>query len=297
VWRRALWVLVLLTRSFPSFPGRWRVIGLLWRHRQALSALPPFQVSVGHLPGYIVEYGADESFGVYVDGLSRRSAHHGLPALLQPGDTVLDIGASIGHTTVSYAVAVGPSGRVHAFEPSPDVLPRLRTNVQRNGLTNIDIYAVAVSDREGTVDFHMPGDGSSALSSMRPLLHREARRVRVPSLTIDSLLPRIGRVSFVKIDVEGAELLVLRGMRGLIERDRPAIMTEVTDDWLGALGGSAQAVCDLLRAAQYVLYKASSEGLSELGTPPREQFELLALPRERAMPSPVVPSEVPSRQP
>jgi hypothetical protein len=83
----------------------------------------------------------------------------------------------------------------------------------------------------------MPCDGNSALSSIQPLGNRETQLVRVPSPT-HRFVAAAPRRRIVRQDRRRrAELLVLRGMRGLIEHDRAIIMAEVTDEWLSALGG------------------------------------------------------------
>jgi hypothetical protein len=114
------------------------------------------------------------------------------------------------------------------------------------------------------------------------------------------LLPRLGAVSFVKIDVEGPSCSSCAAcadyMRGLIEHDRAIIMAEVTDEWLSALGGSARAVGDLLCPVQCVLYAVSSQGLSALESPPREQVELVAFPAERALPARAKPRREEARE-
>jgi FkbM family methyltransferase len=279
--REVFRALVGLTRNIEHFPGRWRVVAFLHKHCRTLDDLPPFKVEVA--PRHFVAYHASDNCGVFVEGLSRQPGHGGIRPLLRAGDTVLDIGANIGHTTVSYAACVGPLGQVHAFEPCPHLTAHLRENVSRNRLTNVQLHPVVVSDNDGTTDFHVALDGASALSSLRPLEGRATRLVSVPCVTIDSLLPSLGTVSFVKIDVEGAELRVLQGMRKLIKRDKPLIQAEVTEAWMRELGGSAEGVRELLTDSDYILFVAVPEGFERMIGLPHGQFELLAVPSTRAV--------------
>lgn len=243
-----------------------------------MSNLPPYVVEVAS--GCRVRYWPSVSFDVYVEGITRRKKGP-RPTFVEPGDTVLDIGANVGHTVVSYAVLVGAEGHVHAFEASPSILPFLEENVRQNGLTTVTIHPIAVSDFVGCVRFNVATNGGSALSSIRELDNVKTQAVEVPCATVDSMLHLFKRVAFVKIDVEGAELQVVRGMQQLIERDRPLLKVETTDEWIRALGGTAAELCALLTERNYKLHSLGEGGVTALETIPTHQFELLAVPSER----------------
>ncbi len=126
-----------------------------------------------------------------------------------PGDTCLDIGANVGAITVAMADAVGPSGKVYAFEPGPGIFDRLRRNIGLNpGLEKIvDMVNLGVSDRSGILYWNesvvWPGNAS--------LLSPDGIEVNV--VTIDEYFAAVDMsgLKFVKIDVEGMEYEVLKG--------------------------------------------------------------------------------------
>lgn len=147
-----------------------------------------------------------------------------------------------------------------------------------NMCSNVTVWTQAVADHHGAITFSVPIGTNSAWASVRDLGTDKSIRVDVPCLTIDSILERLPPVRFVKIDVEGAEQMVLSGMDALIRRDKPFIALELSDAWLRELGSSAQAVCDLLRNSGYSLHKIGTDGVTELHEAPRSQIDMLCVP-------------------
>ena len=132
---------------------------------------------------------------------------------VRPGDVVFDVGANVGAYTMLFAHWVGDQGRVFAFEPAPAPLSGLRRLLDANGLTSrVTASAAAVSDKEAEAVFITHADGSSRL-----VQHASPATVNVSTVTVDTVCRR-ERVSprLLKIDVEGAELEVLRGARDTI---------------------------------------------------------------------------------
>jgi FkbM family methyltransferase len=152
---------------------------------------------------------------------------------LLPGcEIVFDVGA---HTGI-YSLLAGlesPERRVFAFEPVPETAERLRRNLTGNGLTNVHPVESAVSDRDGTLDLHIPPGVSLPLgASARPDFRRPGRRIQVPSITLDTFVQQqaIPRVDLIKIDTEATEPQVLAGARRLLARDQPIVICEVLRD-------------------------------------------------------------------
>ncbi len=131
--------------------------------------------------------------------------------VVRPGMVAVDVGANLGYYTVLMAEAVGPTGRVLAFEPNPAIAELLRRTVAVNGhdaTTQVD--ARAASDVSGQdVRFHMPA-GQPMNATMVAADQGAADWVRATTVALDDVLP--ARVDFMKIDVEGAEYLVWRGL-------------------------------------------------------------------------------------
>jgi FkbM family methyltransferase len=152
-----------------------------------------------------------------------------LPELVRPGDVAVDVGAHRGVYTYHLARIVGPSGHVVAYEPQPAMADYLRA-ASRRGLLGrrVDLRARALSDREGTAVLSVPVEDGHRVIGQATLrdVGSGAEEHEVPMVTLDSE-PMPGRVAFMKIDVEGHELALLRGARALLGRDAPTLLVEV----------------------------------------------------------------------
>lgn len=141
---------------------------------------------------------------------------------LRPGMVVLDIGAHLGYYTRIFSRLVGKSGRVFAFEPCPENIPVLRYNLSRAQYCNVKIIEKAVSAENGKATlFIAPGH---SMHSLNAGYTPEQGRVTVDTIALDKFMPlnQIDQVDFIKIDVEGAEPLVLKGMRQIV-RNSPGL--------------------------------------------------------------------------
>lgn len=131
--------------------------------------------------------------------------------LLNPGDTFVDVGANVGWYTLLAAKIVGAQGRVIAFEPEPRSFGYLKENVALNGLSNVTLVPKALLDKDGTITFfvHQSNKGahSVAKSADRP------SAIEVEAVTFDGYAKTLGGpIHLIKIDTEGAECHILKGM-------------------------------------------------------------------------------------
>ena len=133
-----------------------------------------------------------------------------LRATLRPGATFVDVGANIGFHTVLAAQLVGPAGRVVAIEPSPWALDLLRANLWRSGAA-ATVLPAAAAEASGKVRLAAAPDHHSGA---RLAEHGE---IEVEAARLDDLIPDLV-VDVLKVDVGGAEPLVLRGASELVER-------------------------------------------------------------------------------
>jgi FkbM family methyltransferase len=136
----------------------------------------------------------------------------------KPGEVVVDVGAHIGLYTLNAARAVGPNGKVIAFEPDPQSFAILKENIALNHLDNVIAINAAVSDTSGKKSFYACTDPS--LSGFELQSEARLREVRtVNAVTLDEILRSYGinDVNWIKIDVEGAELKVLEGGRRFLQ--------------------------------------------------------------------------------
>lgn len=157
---------------------------------------------------------------------------------LRPGGTFIDVGANHGYFSVLAAQIVGPGGRVVAFEPNPAVFDQLCDHVARNALTNVTAERLALADVDGPTELFLSACATnSGLSSIAPEADgfargsfRRDRRIAVSAMTFDRWRTARGldRIDLMKVDVEGAEAAVLRGMRQTLATMPPAaIICEV----------------------------------------------------------------------
>jgi FkbM family methyltransferase len=132
---------------------------------------------------------------------------------LAPGMVVVDVGAHIGYFTVLASRHVGPSGRVHAVEPSEENLWYLRENIARNGLTNVTVHPVAAGSAHGKREFHV----TEASDSHGFYNHPHAATLQTIEMEQAPLSDLVtGHVDLLKIDVEGAEIEVLSGIGSML---------------------------------------------------------------------------------
>lgn len=170
--------------------------------------------------------------------------------VLSPGMTVFDVGANFGYYTVLFGMGVGAGGRVIAIEPVPTTASFLKDTVALNGYAGFTqvVEAAATANAGRQLHLLMPHNepkNATIVGDAHP------NAITVPSCTIDQLAAGLDRVDLVKIDVEGAEIDVVAGMRETIERHRPSILLEYNAaryaDPLGFLEG-------LLRTYRQVNY-------------------------------------------
>jgi FkbM family methyltransferase len=149
----------------------------------------------------------------------------------RPGTVAVDIGAHVGIFTIPLARAVGTDGAVWAFEPLPENVDRLHANVAENRLANVTVFDSAASDTDGVLSFHFAGD--SAYGSTGEVFSGwgTGRSETVPTVRLETEWKARGMpvVSVIKIDVEGAELAVLRGSQEVIRRCRPVLLIEAAN--------------------------------------------------------------------
>ncbi|MEM9351986.1 MAG: FkbM family methyltransferase [Planctomycetota bacterium] len=158
--------------------------------------------------------------------------------LLAPGDCVIEVGGHIGYISLYFADLVGPAGRVMVFEPGSNNIPYIRQNVA--SIQQIDLKEVAVSDQDGIASFfeeELTGQNNSLHADYdvfqenrhRAFASEEYSKRRVETIRLDTLLSGEGLTpDLIKIDIEGAELMALKGARETLSRACPVVMVEVT---------------------------------------------------------------------
>jgi FkbM family methyltransferase len=236
--------------------ARWRLLGLLRRvapgaldRERALSISDELVIwaRLGDVQGALLfVYGTTEFLGTQL-----------VRSLLEPADTVVDVGANLGEYTLIAARRVGPAGRVFAFEPHPGNNRLLTRSIETNGLANVDVFPFALSDARGQAFLDVSSGSHSGLARLTDS-DGSGGNVAVACETLDTVRDRerIPRVALLKIDVEGFEPAVLRGAERTLTEDRPAVFFEA-NDLVASADGFASPAIDLLRAHGYGIYGAT----------------------------------------
>ncbi len=152
---------------------------------------------------------------------------------IKPGDTVLDAGCYIGTHTIKFAQLCAP-GTVLAFEPHPDICKVARANVETNGIANVQLFEKGLSDAPGGVSYAWISGDNLAASGLDnnpkgipggpDVARARERKLSISLTSVDQL--RLERLDFLKIDVEGYEIKVLRGAETTLARCRPVVVLE-----------------------------------------------------------------------
>lgn len=180
---------------------------------------------------------ADASVSVQIrdDGQYEPYVAATLDGLLALGDVFVDVGANVGYHTARAARRVGPTGRVLAVEANPENARLLALTAAANDFAHVDVLPLALGDHLGHVNFvsHIGSNGGFAPDDIESLA--SGRATVVPTVTLDSL--GLERIDVMKIDVEGAESIVIQGGVDTIARCRPAIVAEFSCEMTRRVGG------------------------------------------------------------
>ena len=179
-----------------------------------------------------------------------------IKAVVAPGDLCLDIGSHKGYVSCVLALAVGSSGRVLSFDPDPRLGEELRNNVARNGFDQVTYFPLALGDKKSRIKLLLTNTLGWSTSFPSSLAGPDViKEIDVEASTVDLVLSEIGAdqksVSFIKVDAEGAEPLIWRGMRNMLSRSSPVIAMEINFSAMKAGGFSLDAFSEEIKAEGY----------------------------------------------
>jgi len=213
--------------------------------------------------------------------------------LIEPGTTIVDIGANIGYYSLMFSQLTGPDGRVIAVEALPRLAEYGRENSLRNGAGNVDVRGCAVAAQVGELTIYEGPQSNIGMTSLLPGAHRTGG-AKVKAMPLHDVLSaeECADCSFIKIDIEGAEVPVLNQFLDQIDRfaRRPTLSVEATP----AEDGAWPALFDRFVAAGYVPIRMfnsydwfdslhyEDKPLEIIQTLPREQSDLLMVHPDNA---------------
>lgn len=258
--------------SFKTDRAGWLFVEDHARSGIAIAVRPPFDRLDERLRAWSAESCVDAIAQEPVG--SEPGAETLMRRVLKPGMTAVDVGAHAGRYTRAMALLVGPEGRVLAVEPSPANAARVRTMARLRGLDNVTVEQIAVSDRDGHAtlnEFDEPRSSWSTLGRPENLTNPgdPASAVPVASTTsvraerLESLAAAhaLERIDYLKIDAEGAEPAVVRGLGRLLDRAKvDHIQFEVSTKTIEGMGDSARSIFDELLRRNYRVHTITDAG-------------------------------------
>lgn len=182
---------------------------------------------------------------------------------IKEGMVVLDIGAHIGIIAVPLAKKVGANGKVYAFEPTPTTVSILKETIRINNIKNISVQPYALANTKGKLIFYTSDnkvDNSNSLIDNHRL-DRKENKIEVEVNTLDDfkVSSNISKIDFIKIDVEGAELRVLKGAAKTIGQDKPKMVLSMHPASIKNSGDSAEEIWNFLNGYGYKILLENKE--------------------------------------
>jgi FkbM family methyltransferase len=211
------------------------------RHLSRLSGGSVAEIESG--PGKGLRFDAGPGRGDFASGAYERPVQEALAALVRPGAVCYDVGANLGFFSVLLARLCGPTGSVYAFEPVAGNAAMIRRNARLNRMDNIRVLNVALSRTDGRGELILAHHVGGAVLAEAGVPPDAAGCVVVQTRVIDTLVERreIEPPDIVKIDVEGAEMDVLQGMRAVLRTRSPIVVLELDDEAEAACEGKIAA--------------------------------------------------------
>lgn len=248
----------LYNDNFPVRKGKGALAAVALRYGKKL---PPERIVTTfdgrRLYANLAERGMYDS--VFFVGEFEPAVTRTISSVVRPGDVCLDIGANFGWYTTLLHRLVGAEGTIHAFEPVPGIFASLKKNLDLAGdPANVKLNNVALGDAPGEVELHLFAGLPNGHTSLSTQGRDDFTIVKSPMLVLDNYLSEnnIRPVNFVKMDVEGAELMCLRGAGKLFDQEVPPIwMIEMAEATARGFGYLPDELIKYMRSrAEYEFY-------------------------------------------
>lgn len=210
---------------------------------------------------------------IYFNGLPDFNEMRFMKSYLKPGDAFLDIGANIGTYSLYAASLVGPAGLVEAFEAVPRTADKLARQIELNRLKHIRLHRVAVSDYSGEVRFESTREDCTAHISVQP--DNLAHQFKVKAVSLDSYLDPAQPYALGKMDIEGAEILALKGAERLLVRANPPVWQLELAGYSNRYGYRSDQVRDYLNSFDFrcAVYDGAANDLVYIDKPWKSGYQ------------------------
>lgn len=239
----------------------------LWKIKKSLASNEPFVDYMPHIRKRMIIRPSMYFISAYRDPrFFEMGTKRYIKSYLKKDMIVLDVGANIGYFTLLFSRLTGPNGKVIAFEPSDYAFDLLQKNTSINDIKNVELIKKAVSNTSGKISFNEGPEGFDVYSSTQEITHPSAQKVKflsknIEAITLDDFLSERGikNVDLIKIDVEGAEYNVLKGMSNFLKSSRD--MT-ILFEWTDMINSSVKLhdIVSLLSGLSFTCYSLDHKG-------------------------------------
>ncbi|HEY4194457.1 MAG TPA: FkbM family methyltransferase [Mucilaginibacter sp.] len=186
---------------------------------------------------------------------------------LKPGNVALDIGANIGLQTIRMAQSVGSKGSVYSFEPLSYLQDKFKKNIAFNRLENVTLFPFALSDQPNEITYSINennwNQGTFSLNNKNAGGNTQQITIKVADQLTE--LQELRQLDLVKIDVEGFEFHVLKGLVMTLKKYKPRIIFEYDDNYWAGTGQKMDDCFKFLKDLNYELYQITSVGCELIG--------------------------------
>lgn len=262
---RYLIALVLLPITRYELPGWGRIVkplGLLSYHSDDKWTGLPVHVIRGKIHGFKMQLDLanwSQRMTWFLGRFYELDTQMAMMSLLNKGDTFVDIGANIGMLTLVAARQIGETGKIYAFELNPVAYKRLLNVVELNNIRNVEALQLGLSDTRCRYLLSVVGthDGAGSLSTpSADEIVLVSQQFDITTITGDEVLEAniLDQRTLVKIDVEGHEVKVLKGLSRTILKHRPIILMEFEPAHLRRAGSSEKELVELMQEFGYSPY-------------------------------------------
>ena len=209
--------------------------------------------NVTNINGNTMYLDTNDTLGLSLNGSYEEFETKLVKKHIKSGDIVVDLGANIGYYTLLFAKLVGETGTVYAFEPDPTNFALLKKNVEINEYKNVVLEQKAVSDKSGSVRLYLNEENKG---DHRIYNSGEGRKsIAVKSVNLDNYFEVHQRIDFIKMDIQGAEGLALKGMKNILSKnDDIKLVTEFWPIGFKRSGTSSAVVLQELLDHKFSLY-------------------------------------------
>lgn len=240
---------------------------IVWRRLQRKNPDKPVITSLGK--GLKVRIYPNDVIGrdIYVHGVMEPKESAFVNQFLKPGMVFFDVGANMGQYTLFGAQRVGKTGKVHSFEPSRRMFGELEYNIQLNKLSDICVLnQAAISEASGTARLSQYEEGAEVYGSLGTQHWADKSIIgydEVKTITLDEYIVErnISKIDLIKMDIEGAELLALKGAKRILSQsDAPVIILEMSDRNTSGFGYQAVDIWDFFANLGFSMYSLNRKG-------------------------------------